>query len=517
MARAGVCARINPPVRHDADRAALWEALADGTLAHVTTDHAAFAPEEKAAKEGDFLTAPPGHPGLETLVPTLLDAVAAGRMPMERASALISGNAAPAVPPSAKGRLAAGADADMILVDMSGETHITEATLTDQRPRHQPPDRRAPLQGPHPAHDPARSDRLGRRCHLRAPRHRALRHPGGPAMTEPLLSVRDLQTTFILGRRAEVRAVDGVSFDVFPGETLAIVGESGSGKSVTSLSIMRLLPAATGKITGGHIMFRGRDLATPLRARDAVDPRARDRHDLPGADDLAEPRPHHRRPDLRDGDPPRRASSRAKGLERAVEMLALVGIPEPRKRAANYPHQMSGGMRQRAMIAMALSCRPALLIADEPTTALDVTIQAQILELMKDLQRQMGMAIIFITHDLGVVAEVADRVLVMYAAQAVETGPVGEIFANPRMPYTAGLMGSIPRLGASERKVRLTTIPGQVPSLARLPQGCRFAPRCAYAIDACRAGEPALAPVSPGHAARCIRAAEIDLIASVPA
>jgi peptide/nickel transport system ATP-binding protein/oligopeptide transport system ATP-binding protein len=209
--------------------------------------------------------------------------------------------------------------------------------------------------------------------------------------------------------------------------------------------------------------------------------------------------------------------SRAKGLERAVEMLALVGIPEPRKRAANYPHQMSGGMRQRAMIAMALSCRPALLIADEPTTALDVTIQAQILELMKDLQRQMGMAIIFITHDLGVVAEVADRVLVMYAAQAVETGPVGEIFANPRMPYTAGLMGSIPRLGASERKVRLTTIPGQVPSLARLPQGCRFAPRCAFAIDACRAGEPALATVSPGHAARCIRAAEIDLIESVPA
>jgi oligopeptide/dipeptide ABC transporter ATP-binding protein len=145
-------------------------------------------------------------------------------------------------------------------------------------------------------------------------------------------------------------------------------------------------------------------------------------------------------------------------------------------------------MRQRAMIAMALSCRPALLIADEPTTALDVTIQAQILELMKDLQRQMGMAIIFITHDLGVVAEVADRVLVMYAAQAVETGPVGDIFGHPRMPYTAGLMGSIPRLGASERKVRLTTIPGQVPSLARLPQGCRFAPRCAYAIDACRAG-----------------------------
>jgi peptide/nickel transport system ATP-binding protein/oligopeptide transport system ATP-binding protein len=335
-------------------------------------------------------------------------------------------------------------------------------------------------------------------------------------MTEPLLSVRDLQTTFVLGRRAEVRAVDGVSFDVFPGETLAIVGESGSGKSVTSLSIMRLLPAATGKITGGHIMFRGRDLAT-LSEREMRSIRGREIgmifqepmtslnpvHTI--GDQIAETVIRHE------------GVTRAKGLERAVEMLALVGIPEPRKRAANYPHQMSGGMRQRAMIAMALSCRPALLIADEPTTALDVTIQAQILELMKDLQRQMGMAIIFITHDLGVVAEVADRVLVMYAAQAVETGPVGEIFANPRMPYTAGLMGSIPRLGASERKVRLTTIPGQVPSLARLPQGCRFAPRCAFAIDACRAGEPALATVSPGHAARCIRAAEIDLIESVPA
>jgi peptide/nickel transport system ATP-binding protein/oligopeptide transport system ATP-binding protein len=335
-------------------------------------------------------------------------------------------------------------------------------------------------------------------------------------MTEPLLSVRDLQTTFILGRRAEVRAVDGVSFDVFPGETLAIVGESGSGKSVTSLSIMRLLPAATGKITGGHIMFRGRDLAT-LSEREMRAIRGRE-IGMIFQEPMTSLNPVHTIGDQISETVIRHEGvSRAKGLERAVEMLALVGIPEPRKRAANYPHQMSGGMRQRAMIAMALACRPALLIADEPTTALDVTIQAQILELMKDLQRQMGMAIIFITHDLGVVAEVADRVLVMYAAQAVETGPVGEIFANPRMPYTAGLMGSIPRLGASERKVRLTTIPGQVPSLARLPQGCRFAPRCAYAIDACRAGEPALAPVSPGHAARCIRAAEIDLTERVPA
>jgi peptide/nickel transport system ATP-binding protein/oligopeptide transport system ATP-binding protein len=335
-------------------------------------------------------------------------------------------------------------------------------------------------------------------------------------MTDPLLSVRDLQTTFRLGRGAEVRAVDGVSFDVVPGETLAIVGESGSGKSVTSLSIMRLLPAATGRISQGQILFRGRDLARlpepemrAIRGREIgmifQEPMTSLNPVHTIGDQIAETVIRHEK------------VSRAKGLERAVEMLALVGIPEPRKRAGNYPHQMSGGMRQRAMIAMALACRPALLIADEPTTALDVTIQAQILELMKDLQRQMGMAIIFITHDLGVVAEVADRVLVMYAAQAVETGPVAEIFGNPRMPYTAGLMGSIPRLGASERKQRLTTIPGQVPSLARLPAGCRFAPRCAHVLDACRAAEPALWPVAPGHASRCIRAAELDLRERLPA
>ena len=335
-------------------------------------------------------------------------------------------------------------------------------------------------------------------------------------MTEPLLSVHDLQTTFTLGRRNQVRAVDGVSFDVFPGETLAIVGESGSGKSVTSLSIMRLLPAATGKITGGRIMFRGRDLAT-LSEREMRAIRGQE-IGMIFQEPMTSLNPVHTIGDqISETVIRHEGMSRSKGLERAVEMLALVGIPEPRKRAANYPHQMSGGMRQRAMIAMALSCRPALLIADEPTTALDVTIQAQILELMKDLQRQLGMAIIFITHDLGVVAEVADRVLVMYAAQAVETGPVADIFANPRMPYTAGLMGSIPRLGASERKVRLTTIPGQVPSLTRLPQGCRFAPRCAHARDLCRDSEPALAPVATGHAARCFRAAEIDLTERAPA
>jgi ABC-type dipeptide/oligopeptide/nickel transport system ATPase component len=329
-------------------------------------------------------------------------------------------------------------------------------------------------------------------------------------MTEPLLSVRDLQTTFILGRRAEVRAVDGVSFDVFPGETLAIVGESGSGKSVTSLSIMRLLPAATGRITGGHILFRGRDLAT-LSEREMRAVRGRE-IGMIFQEPMTSLNPVHTIGDQISEVVIRHEKvSRAKGLERAVEMLALVGIPEPRKRAANYPHQMSGGMRQRAMIAMALSCRPALLIADEPTTALDVTIQAQILELMKDLQRQMGMAIIFITHDLGVVAEVADRVLVMYAAQAVETGPAADIFGHPRMPYTAGLMGSIPRLGSSERKVRLTTIPARCPRSRGCPRAAA-SPRAAPSRSMpAGPGEPVLAPVSPGHDARCIRAAELDL------
>jgi oligopeptide/dipeptide ABC transporter ATP-binding protein len=332
-------------------------------------------------------------------------------------------------------------------------------------------------------------------------------------MSGQLLEVRDLQTTFRLSRRQSIRAADGVSFSVDPGETLAIVGESGSGKSVTSLSILRLLPRGIGAITGGSIRLRGRELTTlPEAEMRAI--RGRE-IGMIFQEPMTSLNPVHTI-----GRQVSEVLIRHEGLtreaahKRAIGMLELVGIPEPQKRADNYPHQMSGGMRQRAMIAMALACRPQLLIADEPTTALDVTIQAQILELMKDLQKDFGMAIVFITHDLGVVAEMADRVVVMYAAQVVETGTVEDIFARPRMPYTAGLMGSVPRLGASRGpRGRLATIPGQVPQLGRLPEGCRFRPRCAHAIAACAAAEPALERGADGREVRCIRAEALHLTA----
>ena len=299
-------------------------------------------------------------------------------------------------------------------------------------------------------------------------------------MTDPLLEVRDLQTTFRLGGGRRLKAVDGVSFTLRAGETLAIVGESGSGKSVTSLSIMGLLPAATGAVTGGQILLRGRDL-TRLTDREMRQVRGKE-IGMIFQEPMTSLNPVHTiGRQIAEIVLRHEGVGRARARERAVEMLALVGIPEPRKRADSYPHEMSGGMRQRAMIAMALACRPGVLIADEPTTALDVTIQAQILELMKDLQQQLGMGIVFITHDLGVVAEMADRVVVMYASQVVETGPVEEIFARPRMPYTAGLMASIPRLDPDAARGRLRTIPGQVPNLNDLPDGCRFAPRCEFA------------------------------------
>jgi len=332
----------------------------------------------------------------------------------------------------------------------------------------------------------------------------------------PLLEVQDLQTTFTLGRNVKIKAVDGVSFSIQPGETLAIVGESGSGKSVTSLSIMRLLPKGIGEVTRGTIKLRGRDL-TSLSEREMRAVRGKDMgmifqepmtslnpvHTL--GRQIAEVMIQHE------------GLSAAKAHERAIDMLALVGIPEARKRADTYPHEMSGGMRQRAMIAMALSCKPSLLIADEPTTALDVTIQAQILELMKDLQAQLGMAIIFITHDLGVVAEMADRVVVMYASQVVETGSVQDIFYRPRMPYTAGLLNSIPRLGSNAARKRLETIPGQVPMLSRLPAGCRFRTRCTHAIPACATTEPALDLAPDGGEVRCIRWKELSLAEGLPA
>ena len=281
----------------------------------------------------------------------------------------------------------------------------------------------------------------------------------------PLLEVRDLQTSFLLGGQEPLAAVDGVSFHVDPGETLAIVGESGSGKSVTALSIMRLLPARVGQITNGSIHLRGREL-TGLPEEEMRAVRGKE-IGMIFQEPMTSLNPVHtigaqiievliEHEDV----------TATEARERAIELLETVGIPVPARRVDNYPHEMSGGMRQRAMIAMALACSPSLLIADEPTTALDVTIQAQILDLMEELQDRMGMAIIFITHDLGVVAQMAQRVVVMYAGQIVESGPVEEIFKQPRMPYTAGLIASIPRLGAAQKGQRLRTIPGNVPSLS---------------------------------------------------
>jgi oligopeptide/dipeptide ABC transporter ATP-binding protein len=324
-------------------------------------------------------------------------------------------------------------------------------------------------------------------------------------MSEPLLVLRDLQTHFDTDDGL-IRAVDGVSLEVRAGETLALVGESGSGKSVTALSILRLVARPQGRIVGGEVRFRGRDL---LRCSDAEMRAIRGREIsmifqepmtslnpvLTCGDQIAEVVELHER------------LSRARARERAIEMLGRVGIASPEQRVDEYPHQMSGGMRQRVMIAMALACRPAILIADEPTTALDVTIQAQILELLEQLQREMGMAVLLITHDLGVVAETDDRLAVMYAGQVVEYGEVPEAFRRPRHPYTAGLLASLPKLGAATDRLRV--IPGHVPDPARFPSGCRFHPRCPIAQSRCRERVPALEPAADGHRARCWRTGEI--------
>ena len=326
----------------------------------------------------------------------------------------------------------------------------------------------------------------------------------------PLLEVDDLQTSFIVGEGQDVRAVDGVSFVVNAGETLAIVGESGSGKSVTSLSIMRLLPKKIGRITRGTVRLRGKDLVA-LSDREMRAIRGND-IGMIFQEPMTSLNPVHTiGTQIAEVVMQHDKLNKKAAHQRAIEMLELVGIPEPAKRADQFPHQMSGGMRQRAMIAMALACEPSVLIADEPTTALDVTIQAQILDLMRNLQQKMGMAIVFITHDLGVVAEMADRVVVMYAGQVAETGTVEEIFPRPLMPYTSGLMQSIPRMGESEVKVRLQTIPGYVPLLTKLPGGCRFRTRCAFAQDRCAAGEPALEVLEGGRSVRCIRWQELEL------
>ncbi len=328
--------------------------------------------------------------------------------------------------------------------------------------------------------------------------------------TQPLLEVRDLQTSFTLGRRAPLVAVDGVGFTVDHGETLAIVGESGSGKSVTALSIMRLLPPRVGHITGGSIRLGERDL-TRLPEEEMRAIRGKE-VGMIFQEPMTSLNPVHTvGAQIAEVLIEHEGLSGGEARERAIAMLETVGISEPSRRVDNHPHEMSGGMRQRAMIGMALACKPTLLIADEPTTALDVTIQAQILDLMEELQAGLGMAIIFITHDLGVVAQIARRVVVMYAGQVVESGPVEEIFSRPRMPYTAGLIGSIPRLGSAERGQRLRTIPGHVPSLAEQHEGCRFVTRCAHAESQCRETPPPLEQISEGHEVRCLRWRELDL------
>ena len=325
-------------------------------------------------------------------------------------------------------------------------------------------------------------------------------------MTQPLLSVQDLQTQFATPGGV-VRAVDGLSFDVGAAETVAIVGESGCGKSVTSMSILRLIQEPPGRI-GGRILFEGRDL---LRVSEAEMRRLRGntismifQEPMTSLNPvLTIGRQIGEAVRLHEG------ASASQAEARAVEMLTLVGIPAPARRVREYPHQLSGGMRQRVMIAMALACNPKLLIADEPTTALDVTIQAQILDLMRDLQARLGSAILLITHDLGVVAETAQRVVVMYAGRKVEEAPVAELFANPQHPYTRGLLGAVPRLGsASETGVkagrsRLAEIPGLVPSLRQRIVGCAFAGRCQSATGLCRTVAPAVVEKRPGHYAAC--------------
>ncbi len=318
----------------------------------------------------------------------------------------------------------------------------------------------------------------------------------------PLLRVAELAVHFRSGGGA-FRAVDGVSFDVARGETLGIVGESGCGKSVTSLSIMRLVPSPPGILAGGKILFEGEDLLTKSEAQ---------MRRIRGAaismifqEPMTSLNPVQRVGDqiietIRLHETVTAQAAR----DRALEMLRLVRIPDPARRIDEYPHQLSGGMRQRVMIAMALACNPKLLIADEPTTALDVTIQAQILDLMRDLRDRTGAAILLITHDLGVIATLAQRVIVMYAGRVVEEAQVRALFDDPQHPYTIGLLGSIPRLHLDED--RLATVEGSVPNPAARLDGCRFHPRCPFADEACRISVPPLREIAPGHRAACLKA-----------
>jgi peptide/nickel transport system ATP-binding protein len=319
----------------------------------------------------------------------------------------------------------------------------------------------------------------------------------------PLLDIRGLRVHFATGDGI-VQAVEGVDLSLAPGETLGVVGESGCGKTVTALSVLQLIPMPPGRIVAGEIRWQGRDLAPlagaalrrvrgkeigivfqePMTALNPV---------YPVGAQIAETVRWHE------------GLGRRAAHDKAIEMLRLVHIPNPERRARDYPHQFSGGQRQRVMIAMALACEPKLLIADEPTTALDVTIQAQILDLIAEMKSRLGMAVMLITHAMGVVAETTERVVVMYAGKVVEEAPVGELFARPLHPYTQGLIRSIPRLGGSQGgKARLEAIPGIVPDLANPPPGCRFAPRCPFAGAACIVASPPLREVAPGHKLACV-------------
>jgi peptide/nickel transport system ATP-binding protein len=320
---------------------------------------------------------------------------------------------------------------------------------------------------------------------------------------ETLLDIRGLKTWFATDDGV-VRAVDGVDLHIDRGETLGVVGESGCGKTVTARSVLKLIDMPPGRFEGGQILWQGRDLIPlanaemdKIRAREIAiifqEPMTSLNPVYTVGQQIAEVVSLHEK------------LGKKQSIVRAVEMLRLVNIPNPQRRVHDYPHQFSGGMRQRVMIAMALACSPKLLIADEPTTALDVTIQAQILELMQDMKERLGMAIMLITHAMGVVAETSQRVVVMYAGKVVEEAPVTSLFANPRHPYTQGLIRSIPRVDrAARHKERLEAIPGTVPSLLDPPPGCRFAARCKYAMDICIQAVPPLKEVAPGHRVACV-------------
>ncbi|MGA7325270.1 MAG: ABC transporter ATP-binding protein [Rhodomicrobium sp.] len=322
-------------------------------------------------------------------------------------------------------------------------------------------------------------------------------------MTSPILDIRGLKVHFKTDDGI-VQAVDGIDLTIGRGETVGVVGESGCGKTVTAMAVLKLIAMPPGLIAGGQILWQGRDLV-PLRNKDLDVIRSKEiaivfQEPMTSLNpaysvgyQIAEVIRQHE------------SVGRRESLERAIEMLALVQIPNPRRRVHDYPHQFSGGMRQRVMIAMALSCNPALLIADEPTTALDVTIQAQIIDLLADIKSRLGMAIMLITHSMGVVAETAQRVAVIYAGKIIEEATADDLFERPHHPYTQGLIRSIPRVDrAAADKTRLEAIPGTVPRLINPPIGCRFAPRCQFASAVCREAEPRLREISPGHKVACV-------------